>query len=142
MPLTVACVLRKSAEYDTDYVDKLSDGVKRHLGLTPLCIEDSRWPGWWCKMAMFASEHTGDILYFDLDTVIVGDLTEIGPHAVLYGGSTIGCGCLVGDGASIREGVLIGDNCIIDQFDCGFDICGIACDYCEVSCLSLLLGES
>lgn len=37
------------------------------------------WPGWWAKMELFlgAQEDLGDILYFDLDTVIVGSLENI-----------------------------------------------------------------
>lgn len=51
-------------------------------------------------------------------TLIVGELSEIGPHAVIYGGAIIGSECLIGDGASIREGVVIGDRCIIGRHVC------------------------
>ena len=35
--------------------------------------------GWWSKAELFAPEHAdlGHVLYFDLDTVIVGDLTDV-----------------------------------------------------------------
>jgi hypothetical protein len=47
------------------------------------CLED--WPGiggpkksWWYKMQLFNPEHySGDLLYFDLDVVINGDITWI-----------------------------------------------------------------
>lgn len=45
----------------------------------------------------------------------IGDRTEIGPHAVIYAGVTIGADCLVGDHASIREGSVIGDRCIVGR---------------------------
>jgi hypothetical protein len=39
--------------------------------------------GWWAKVELFAPEHRdlGNILYFDLDTMIVGDLDDIIAHA-------------------------------------------------------------
>ena len=87
MPVA-ACVLRRSNEYDVDYVEKLGEGVKKHLGSDLLCIEADRWPGWWCKMELFSPEITGDILYFDLDTLIVGDLSDI---------ASVGCLTMLSD---------------------------------------------
>ena len=37
----------------------------------------NKWPGWWVKFEAFAPEIKGDILYMDLDTVIVGSLEDI-----------------------------------------------------------------
>lgn len=53
------------------WVEEATHAYLRSLG--------SNWPGWWAKMELFAPQHTdlGDILYFDLDTVIVGDLGNI-----------------------------------------------------------------
>lgn len=45
-------------------------------GVETLPLEHS-WPGWWAKMCMFSPRVKGDILYFDLDTLILGSLTEI-----------------------------------------------------------------
>lgn len=45
----------------------------------------------------------------------IGDGTIIGPYAVIYGGVHIGNDCLIGDGASIREGTIIGDRCVIGR---------------------------
>lgn len=45
----------------------------------------------------------------------IGDGTIVSPHAVLYVGTTIGADCLIGDGASIREGCKIGDRCVIGR---------------------------
>ena len=45
----------------------------------------------------------------------IGENTEIGPHAVIYGGCGIGANCLIGDGASIRENVTVGNGCIVGR---------------------------
>jgi len=96
----VGCVIHGSG-YDWCYVEKLHSMVTRNLGL-PVdfhvwtehdrsvppqmikhCLDD--WPGisgpkrsWWYKMQMFDARHfAGDLLYFDLDTVICRDITWI-----------------------------------------------------------------
>lgn len=76
----VACVLKTGGDYDAEYVDRLRAGVNRNLktkhGFLKIPLLHD-WPGWWAKMNMFSPAITGDLLYFDLDTMIVGDLTEI-----------------------------------------------------------------
>jgi hypothetical protein len=89
-PVTVACVLRRSADYDVDYVARLRDGVAAHLPAAHrfVCLSDvpvpcerfplvHDWPGWWAKMELFRPDVGGDLLYFDLDTVITGDLAGL-----------------------------------------------------------------
>lgn len=74
----VVLVLKKSETYDTDYVDRLVDGLEVHLGDFELdLIENPPWPGWWSKMAMFDPDISGDFLYLDLDTVICGPVGEL-----------------------------------------------------------------
>ena len=47
----------------------------RLLGAIPLL---NNWPGWWSKLELFRAFPQGEhVLYFDLDTEIVGDLTPI-----------------------------------------------------------------
>lgn len=92
---TVACVLRSGGPYTAEYVERLAEGVKRHLpGADFWCLSDvpvacrrvsliHRWPGWWSKLELFRPGlFTGPTLYLDLDTYVVGDLTEIAayPH--------------------------------------------------------------
>jgi hypothetical protein len=95
-PIDCACVIHGNG-YSWDYVDRLysmlsrniSNGVRLHV-----YTEDNRtvpdpyikhsllnWGiagpkrSWWYKMQIFNSEHhNGPLLYFDLDTVIVGNL--------------------------------------------------------------------
>jgi hypothetical protein len=35
------------------------------------------WPGWWSKLELFRPDIEGDLLYFDLDTVVRGNLDDI-----------------------------------------------------------------
>jgi len=92
--LTVACVLRSGGQYDAEWVRKLRDGVARHLTLPHrfICLSDvgvpcdriplvENWPGWWSKIELFRPGlFDGPVLYFDLDTVIVGSLDNIAAH--------------------------------------------------------------
>lgn len=99
--LTVVCVLRSGGIYDVEWVAKLQRGVARHLHDIPywfVCLTDTderlplrcervqlanSWPGWWSKLEMFRPGlFDGPVLYFDLDTVVVGSLDAIAayPH--------------------------------------------------------------
>lgn len=96
----VACVLHGRA-YDWCYVERLYNMIHRHLpaavrfhvwtehdrSVPPHMIKHvlEEWPGvtgpkksWWYKLQMFdPKHHAGDLLYFDLDTIIVGDISWI-----------------------------------------------------------------
>jgi hypothetical protein len=86
---TVVCVLRSGGDYTPEYVDRLYDGVKKHLKQSHLfiCVTDllpwrqdfliwkwdvPLWKGWWSKIATFFI--TPPVIYFDLDTIITGPL--------------------------------------------------------------------
>ena len=95
-----ACVIHGSG-YDWTYVEKLYAMLNRHLSngirfhvytehdrsVPPHMIKHclTEWPGisgpkksWWYKMQLFNSEHHQDnMLYFDLDCVIINDLSWI-----------------------------------------------------------------
>lgn len=91
--LTVACVLKSGGCFGWNHVEALHEALLRHLprdfewqfytlsdvspspdaASTVKLIHD--WPGWWSKIELFRLP--GPLLYFDLDTVIVGDLSEI-----------------------------------------------------------------
>jgi len=86
--LTVACVLRSGGIYDAFWVARLKAGVERHLPIAHrfVCLSDvdvpcervpleHDWAGWWAKLEMFRLP--GPVLYFDLDTLIVGDLFDL-----------------------------------------------------------------
>jgi len=85
---SVICVLKSGGIYDSSWVEKLKNGVKRNLARPHrfVCLSDvdvpceriplqHDWPGWWSKIELFRPEViSGDTLYLDLDTAITGDL--------------------------------------------------------------------
>lgn len=86
--LTVACVLKSGGIYDATWVARLRDGVARHLPIEHrfVCLSDvdvpceripleHDWPGWWAKIELF--KLPGRVLFFDLDTAIVGELADV-----------------------------------------------------------------
>lgn len=92
--ITVVCVLKTGGSYDRSWVWALKRGLNRHLkGFQFYCLTDDlsvesywriplrhRWKGYWSKLELFRGDlfQLGTrILYLDLDTVIVGDLSEI-----------------------------------------------------------------
>jgi hypothetical protein len=99
--LTVVCV-RQGTKYGPEYVRKLYAMVARQIKLGTegrfVCFTDQPedlgphiltkplpegLEGWWCKLWLFRAAlfPEGDrILYFDLDTVIVGDLDPIAAY--------------------------------------------------------------
>ena len=98
-PLDCACVIHSNG-YDWTYVDRLYNMLCRHLTrpvrlhiyteaarpvpdhMVKHCLEDWGFAGpkksWWYKLQLFNTQHhSGPMLYFDLDCVIVNDLTWI-----------------------------------------------------------------
>ena len=89
--VTVACVFRRSADYTPEYVYRLRDMVARHLHAPHrfVCLTNekvdvetipliTKWGRWWHKLELFRPQlFDGPVLYFDLDTVIVSDITDI-----------------------------------------------------------------
>ena len=91
--INIACVLKTGGDFTWSDVDRLRNGIANHLSipyrfvvLTDLLIEKSNdiiplindWPGWWSKLELFRPNiFIGPVIYFDLDTVIVGNIDEI-----------------------------------------------------------------
>ena len=88
--ISVFCVLRSGGEYKPDHVLRLHRQVLNHLPDADFrCLSDIEirgirtlpliydWPGWWSKMELFRPEISGDILFMDLDTSIVGSFADI-----------------------------------------------------------------
>jgi hypothetical protein len=101
--LTVACVYRSGGRlYSERYVENLSRMVARYLSLPHrfVCLSDvdvpceriplvTGWPGYFSKLELFRPGlFPGPVLYFDLDTIIHGD---IDPLARLAGEVDFGC---------------------------------------------------
>ena len=89
--ITVACVLKSGGDFTPEHVYALKNALNEHLPehrfycftdvdcmpvwMIPL-IHDL--PGWWSKMELCRpDEIPGTVLYIDLDTVILGDLSPL-----------------------------------------------------------------
>jgi 2-polyprenyl-3-methyl-5-hydroxy-6-metoxy-1,4-benzoquinol methylase len=92
-PLTVVCVLKSGGCYTGQYVEAMRNMVARNLTVPHrfMCLTDMGalpgseklqhgMPGWWSKLELFRVK--GPVLYFDLDTVIVGNLDRLGRMAM------------------------------------------------------------
>lgn len=102
MSFTLACVMvrgtRDKAKYQPIYVERLRNMVARHIDrpFRTVCLTDTPhvmpegveavrvrnprpYAGWWAKMNLFnpAMPFDGRVLYLDLDTLVVGDLTTV-----------------------------------------------------------------
>lgn len=86
--ITVACVLKSGGDYDTAYVSRLQAGIATNLSMPHrfVCLSDidvpceriplvHGWPSWWAKMELFKLQ--GAVLYFDLDTIITGEIDQL-----------------------------------------------------------------
>jgi len=99
--MIVACV-RTGTKYGSYYVYRLKRAIERYLHRPYrfVCLTDRpqdicdietvaahELPGWWGKMKLFdTSWRTGErVIYFDLDTVICGDLSPIADLNVSFG---------------------------------------------------------
>jgi hypothetical protein len=82
--ITVACVNVQNYEgRGEEYVAKMQSMVARHLKQPHRfeCIRTSDKPGWWAKIDLFQpGRFSGRVVYFDLDTVIVGSLDALVQH--------------------------------------------------------------
>lgn len=73
----VMCVLREGGEFNLEHVRLLKKQIPDLVCLgVDIPFTDTSWHGWWSKMDLFRPDITDDILYFDLDTVIVGDIEK------------------------------------------------------------------
>lgn len=107
MSLTVACVLRSGGDYSPEWVYALRRGLRAHMPgryrsplsdpepdtWTFVCLTDMaihapwrrpllyHWPGWWSKLELFRPGlFETRVLYMDLDTLVVGDLTDLASY--------------------------------------------------------------
>lgn len=83
----ILTVLRSGGEYKPEHVTRLRKQLGDQAEL--VCLSDVylgdvhaeplrySWPSWWCKMEMFAPWIKGDFLFMDLDTSIVGDISDL-----------------------------------------------------------------
>ncbi len=92
-PVTVVCVLKTSAAYNPSWVHALRAGVARWLpqaNFVALADQDvgpgwrplaNPWPRHWCLVNWFAPGlFTGRVIAVGLDTLMVGDLSDIAAY--------------------------------------------------------------
>lgn len=90
--LTVACVYKPGGGFSDEYVYRMRDSLAQHSKAHTrfVCLTDQKLPGitchpftrraigWWHKLELFRRGlFDGPVAYFDLDTMFVGDLTDI-----------------------------------------------------------------
>lgn len=87
--MRVALVLRSGGEYKPEHVQTLAAQLREQRfepfvlsnvdvpGIERIPLRYPTWTGWWAKMELFRPDIEGDLLYFDLDTRIVGGLSDI-----------------------------------------------------------------
>lgn len=87
---TIACVYKSGGDtYTLEYVERLMSPLKKY-NVRLVCLSDdpnvaniceyiplkhNEWSGWWSKLELFQNLH--NCLYFDLDTVIRGDISSL-----------------------------------------------------------------
>jgi len=76
--VTNICVLRSGGDFKPEHVVRLSKQVKDLVCLSDVEIEGVKtiplqydWPHWWAKMELYRPDIQGDLLYFDLDTLVI-----------------------------------------------------------------------
>jgi hypothetical protein len=74
MALKIITAYKPGGVYTDLHIDRLKEQVEKYSGHLLECVYGD-FPGWWCKMEIF--QEKGPVLYFDLDTVIVDDLTPL-----------------------------------------------------------------
>lgn len=90
--MTPICVLRSGGDFTPAHVQWLARQVPGLVCLSDVEVPGVKtlplyygWPGWFSKMELFRPDLRGDLLYLDLDTVVLGDLSEfdVGATTVL-----------------------------------------------------------
>ncbi len=72
----VMCVYRRGGDYNIKHVIYLKEQIPEIICLgidIPLLYD---WRGWWAKMELFRPDIEGDILFFDLDTIVKGSIEK------------------------------------------------------------------
>lgn len=93
--IQIRCVYKTGKTYSIEYVQKLYNSIDRFSSNLPydfVCLTDDpsvenicdviplkhNWPGWWSKIELFRDDLPNKyVIYFDLDTLIVNDLSKI-----------------------------------------------------------------
>jgi hypothetical protein len=92
-PVTICTVLKSGGEYTPEHVKRLAKQIPNLKCFSDISVPGvhciplkHNLPGWWSKLELFGPSIDGDILYMDLDTTVLGDLTpfiEVGKTTML-----------------------------------------------------------
>ena len=79
--MTPVCVLRSGGEYGPEHVRWLARQVPGLVCLSDVPVAGVEvvplrhgWPGWWSKLELFSGAIFGDLMFYDLDTVVLKPL--------------------------------------------------------------------
>ena len=97
------CVLRSGGDYGPEHVRWLAKQVPDLVCLSDVWVDNVEtvrmrygFPGWWSKLELFSDVLDGDLMYFDLDTVVF-DVPKVDQTTVLrdfYYPETMGSGLM------------------------------------------------
>lgn len=97
------CVLRSGGDYGPEHVRWLAKQVPDLVCLSDVWVDGVEtvrmrygFPGWWSKLELFSDVFDGDLMYFDLDTVVL-DVPKADRTTVLrdfYYPETMGSGLM------------------------------------------------
>lgn len=82
--VTPVAVLRSGGEYNARHVRWLARSIPGLVALSDIDIDGVptvrlrySFTGWWSKLELFSGSISGDLLYFDLDTVVLGSIDPL-----------------------------------------------------------------
>jgi len=86
--LTVACIYKEGDGFTNEYVRRLRTNVATHchvphkfVVVTPTRVLPTAVRGFWIKLELFKKgRFDGPVVYLDLDTIIIDDVTDIFTH--------------------------------------------------------------
>lgn len=100
--VTNICVLKSGGEFNASHVHRLAKQVPNLVCFSDIEIDGIKtialkydWPKWWSKIELFRPDIEGDIMYFDLDTLVINMptmptettvLTDFGDSKVIASG--------------------------------------------------------
>lgn len=80
--MTPVCVLRSGGDYGPEHVRWLARQVPGIVCLSDVDVPGVEhlalrygWPGWWSKLELFSDAIAGDLMFYDLDTVVLSPLS-------------------------------------------------------------------
>lgn len=95
---TNICVLRSGGDFKPEHVLRLAKQVKNLVCLSDVDIGGIKshslwydWPKWWAKIEICRPDIKGDVMFYDLDTIVINEPQNISVDTVLtdFGDSSV-----------------------------------------------------